>query len=173
MKTILAIVTKSPWPKGRIGRIERQDWYQTCVMASYMHRTILDSEVVVSSATRVDGADNEEEYYKKIMCSLNTPLVALGKGNETIVQLKLFKEMATTESAKLILLTTWSHYLRVLWLCWRQKVKAEIIAVKGIPRPTELITDIILTFVYPLVDICGLEKWFIRKVVNRRVKGKL
>lgn len=173
MKTILALVTKSPWPKGRVGKTHNQDWYQTCVTASHLQQKIKDSEVVVSSATTVLGAKQEEEYYIEAMKELDTPLITLGKGYETITQLKLFNEYTDEKSAKLILLTTWSHYPRIVWLCWRHRISCKIKVSKGLPRPWELLTDVAIFFPYILLDLLGLEGWFIGKVTKRRQSGKL
>jgi hypothetical protein len=173
MKTILALVTKSPWPQGRIGKINQQDWYQTCVLASLLHKKINNSEVIVSSAAKIKDAKQEEEYYIEAMKGLNTPLITLRKGYETITQLEIFKEYATERSAKLILLTTWSHYPRVKWVCLRHNIKCEVKFSKGLPRPWELFTDAVIFFPYIIISLIGLEKWFVKKVTKRRQSGKL
>ncbi|MEI6553928.1 MAG: hypothetical protein WCO09_05165, partial [bacterium] len=139
-------MTKSPWPKGRIGPVEKQDWFKTCVATSQMHQQITGSEVVITSSTKIVGADWEEGYYIKAMKSLGCPITTLGKGKESIAQLRLFQALAKEEKARLILIVTWSHYLRILWLCRRKRIRAKIVVAGGFPRPWELFTDIIMTF---------------------------
>lgn len=173
MKTIIGILTKSPHPKGRIGKVESQDWYIQCKQAALLHGKISNSQIVITSALQVKDALPEEKYYTDVLNHLGPNYISLGKGVETIEQLRIFKEYIEKNNSVLILLVTWTHFLRVKWLVYRVNLPiCKYIISWGIPRPKELITDIILTFVYPIIDLIGKGEWFRRRVVDRREGGK-
>jgi hypothetical protein len=172
MKTIIGILTKSPHPQGRVGPREKQDWYRQCVDVVELHRKIPESEIVVTSALHIKGARREEEYYTEAILSLGDSVIALEKGVETIEQIRVFKEYISVHEAKLILSVTFTHFLRVVWLCFRAQLTVTKYKVSwGIPRPKEFVTDIILTFLYPILDILGKGTWFMEKVQARRKEG--
>ena len=173
--TIYGIMPKSPWPQGRIGSEFMQDWYAQCTEAAeqvrkHKHRGI---EIVVSSETHVKGAEREDRYYRDALGHLGVIPTLLCKGTETESHICALGEYAATREADLVIIVTKAHYWRVRWICWRQGVKASLIKVAGWARPSELRSDWVLTFLYPIIDLCGLKGRFLQLVRTRRDSGKL
>lgn len=171
---ILAIVTKSPWPEGRYGPLEWQDWIRACIDAALWKKAMPKAQIVVPCATQPVVGPPEVEYYVQAFRGLGYEIEAIREGYETLAQIKIFGRLAKERNADLVLFTTWTHYPRVVWICWRCGVKArKFVVAWGIPRPREALTDLVNTFLYPALDLCGLQKWFKDKVIKRRLKGKL
>jgi hypothetical protein len=171
METIIGIISKSPHPIGRIGPTKYQDWYRQCIDVVKLNKKIPNSNIVLTSNLQINNARREEDYYSEIINGLSTNLITLNKGVETTEQLLVFKEYSLNK--KLILSVTFTHFFRVWWIA--KRIKLNVIKYKislGIPRPKELITDIILTFLYPIIDLMGYSKWFIENVIKRRNSGK-
>jgi len=173
-KTILGIVTKSPWPKGRRGSREKQDWYQTCIDAVCWKKVVQNAQIVVPCATQPTDGQREVEYYVQAVKELGGEIEAIDEGYETVAQIKIFGRLARERKSDLILFTTFTHYPRIAWICWWNKIPVKKLVVAwGIPRPREACTDLVLIFLYPMLDVLGLMDWFITKVINRRLEGKL
>jgi hypothetical protein len=174
MKSVIAILTKSPHPEGRKGLVVLQDWYKECKDAVFLHKNTPNSEIVITSAVHINGAEREEKYYVDVLKQLGEEnIVVLGKGLETTEQLEVFKKYVEEKKAKLILIVTWTHFLRVLWMAKRMEIPVYKYKVSlGLPRPKELITDFIMTFVYPIYDLSGEKEVLIHWVKNRREGGK-
>jgi hypothetical protein len=96
-------------------------------------------------------------------------IIVIEKTHETVEQIEIVTEYAKENNAKLIIISTFLHYLRVRWLC--RGFVVEHHGAFGIPRPREAVTDIILTLIFPVIDLIGKKKWFSEKVGMRRVKG--
>src|SRR5689334_10546083 len=141
-KSVIAILTKSPHPEGRKGRKDLQDWYKECKDAFSLYKNTPESEVVVTSAVKINGAKREEDYYREVLEEMGINAVYLNKGLETTEQLEVFKKYVEENKAKLILIVTWTHILRVLWVAKRMKIPVSKYKISlGLPRPRELITD--------------------------------
>lgn len=173
METIIGIVSKSPHPQGRIGPLRYQDWYRQCIDVVKLNKEIPNSQLLITSNLQVKGAKREEDYYSEIINSFGRELITLNKGVETTEQLQVFKEYMLNRDAVLIISVTSIHFFRVFWIAKRIKLNVYKYKITfGIPRPKELITDIILSFLYPIIDILGLNDFFINNVVKRRNSGK-
>ena len=94
-------------------------------------------------------------------------------GYETIGQVEYVGELAKQENANIIFISSLSHFPRVWWICKRAGIIAQHKIAFGIPRPTEIISDTALIFLYPIIDLFGMKKWFQRKLIQRRKEGKL
>lgn len=174
MNILIWPVAKNP-AMGRIGPKEWQDWYRGCAKAVKLERKLssLGHNVKIAVVSAVHIAGHVAEVYY-IMSALNE----LGARNvhkrlssyETIGEMESVRGIAQQENAKLIVISTFGHYLRVAWLI--RNMNAEHYIAFGLPRWRELITDAILTFLFPIIDSAGQRKWFLNKVVRRRISGK-
>lgn len=182
-RTIVVPVIKSPHYKGRIGPEKWQDWYRgikkaVCI-AKARHKE--GAEVLVLSNAQYSGQPHETDLYCGVLAKLGATtdvnLRVIREGYETTEQINRLFELAFGEKKELVFVSTFFHYPRVQWLIWRYKtaisVKVKHYAVFGIPRPREMITDIVLDALFPLIDIFGGRQWFLRAVNKRRIKGKL
>lgn len=181
-RTIVVPIPKSPHSKGRIGPEEWQDWYRGLKKAISIARSKDMAEVLILSNAQYSGQPHEVDLYygalAKLGATTDVNIRAIKEGYETIEQVDRSFKLAAEEKKELIFVSTWLHYLRVQWLIWRCKAVAPSVKVKhcivfGIPRPREMLSDIILTILFPLVDICGGRQFFLKAVNKRRIKGKL
>lgn len=181
-KTIVIPVAKSPHSKGRIGPEKWQDWFQGVKRAvSIAKRLGTGTEVLILSNAQYSGQQHEVDLYYEAFVGLGgrtgINIRVLREGYETIEQINRSFELAVTERKELVFISTFFHYLRVQWLIWRcktAKVKVKhYVVLFGIPRPREILTDIALTILFPLIDIFGGRRFFLKAVNRRRIKGKL
>lgn len=181
--TIVIPVAKSPHSKGRILPEEWQDWYRGIKKAVSIARQSEKGsvEVLVLSDAKYYGQPHEADLYYRALTKLGATIYVniriIREGYETIEQVNRSFELAAEEGKELIFVSTFFHYPRVQWLIWRCKttvpVKVRHCVAVGIPRPREAITDIILTLLFPLIDIFGGRRFFLKAVNKRRLKGKL
>ncbi|MBI2474669.1 MAG: YdcF family protein [Candidatus Taylorbacteria bacterium] len=130
-------------------------------------------DILVLSAVHIKGSRAEADYYVEALKKLGAQNVSIERrGFDTIGQLQIAKAIAAEKKADLIIISTATHYLRVRWLCITEAVKAKHYITSGIPRPREAITDIILTFLFPIIDILGLRKKYLALISTRRKSGK-
>lgn len=180
--TIIIPVTKSPHAKGRVGPEKWQDWYQGVKKAvSIAKRLGIRTEILILSNAQYTGQPHEADLYRKAIDKLGrigVNLRIMRKGQETIEQVKKSFYLAIKEDKNLIFVSTFFHYPRVQWLIWRYRHNIAAARVKhriafGIPRPREMLTDIVLALLFPLIDIFGGRQFFLKAVNRRRIKGKL
>ncbi|MGC9602345.1 MAG: ElyC/SanA/YdcF family protein [Minisyncoccia bacterium] len=169
-------LTKSPHFTGRYGPVEWQDWYRGLVKA----KTLLElykaqgvpAKILVLSAVQVTSEKSEVEIYTWALKKLGVDdgdIMVINKTQETIEQTEMVA-MFIKKGIQVVIISTWLHYLRVRWLC--RGLKAKHYIVWGIPRPREAITDIMLTVLFPPIDLCGGREWFLKKTRERRLAGK-
>ncbi len=178
---IIIPVTKGPHPQGRIGPLEWQDWYLQLVRTVSLSCE-MSAGILVISDVHIDGAEHEAYYYCDVLyqlgcspCSDFTKLEAgqyidLRECQETIGQMERVKEICHEYGFNPIFVSTWFHYFRVRWLT--RGMKATHYVSFGLPRLLEAITDMILTFAFPVIDLAGKRRWFQEKIVGRRESGK-
>ena len=174
MKFFVLPITKNP-AFGRVGQEELQDWYRGCARAVQIQRGLSsaghDAEIVVLSDVHIKGYRHEAEYYQDALKKLGAKNVrTIQQGQETVGQIEIILEIAKKEDAKLVVVSTFGHYLRLAWLLRGTDAQHE--TVFGLPRFRELITDGILTVLFPLIDLTVGREWFQNKVVHRRESGK-
>ena len=162
---------KSPWPEGRVGPREQQDWYRAAIKAGRMQASAPDSKILLVSATKVEGTKGDLFYYGELFDRSAPHVVSIEAGLETVTQLGAAEWAAKKAEAKLVVISTWLHYPRVRWLCRGKNFEHHW--VFGIPRLKEVKNDVLLIFLFPLIDILGLRAWFLRRVLERREGGKL
>lgn len=168
----VAVIVKSPRPtSGRIGRLQAQDWYQSCVLAA---RLTVDSEnafVFVASAFKAGG---DLEDYGGVLAARGCCPVPIPMGWETCSQIDAVLLSARLRGiTELHVVSTWLHTLRVRWYMRRSKINIIHHIAFVIPRPWEAVTDVILTFGAPIIDILGLRDRFLARMEARRKSGKL
>ncbi len=174
---IILILAKSPVPlKGRFGPRQIQDWFCSLYLGVLLSKENPNSKILITSKFETPDGGKEinayEETLKKDFGITNA--ILLQEGSETVGQLVAGLEYATKNDASLMIVSTLLHAPRVVYLCWKDKIKADIsISFFGLPRPKEATTDIILTFIFPIIDLLGKRAWFLEKLSNRRNSGKL
>lgn len=174
MKTIIVPLTKSAWMKGRIGKMEKQDWFLGLKKALILRDTITDSEVIIVSNVKIPYQPSEIEMYRMAAKKLGAEKIRMvSECFDTISQIDWSFQTAKKENGRLIFISTWTHWLRVQWILLRlkQRVVKHLICW-GRPRPRELLTDLILTFLFPMIDMLGMRKKFLDTVKKRRLAGK-
>jgi hypothetical protein len=172
MMKIVAILPKNPYPKGRFGLLRYQDWYRQCKLAVDASLE-LDASIVTSSSFQREGCQSDNDCYSEAVRSLGGQITTLSKGGETFSQLLSMVGYAREESARLVLVVTWTHYLRARWICWRENIPAEFIVAWGIPLPRDIPTDVVMLVLYPVLDLLGLKNLFVERLNKRRSSGKL
>lgn len=175
MKVFVAIIPKSPLPQqGRIGGITKQDWYKTCLLAKSISVKYSNCPIYISSAFQNEGV-MEADFYQNTLENIATPAVIIKgyDGMETVGHLGSIFDFAKRQELTPIIICTYLHAPRVNFISSRFKYGYELLSASGRPRPKEAITDIILTFLFPLIYYAGKEKWFIKKTTGRRQEGKI
>ena len=174
MKYLIFPLTKNP-AFGRFGPVKMQDWYRTCVRAVSLERQLItdgnEAEIIVLADVHYKGYRHETEYYTEALMALGAKNVrTIKQCYETIGQIEFVIQLATKEQSKLIVISTFAHYLRAARLLKGRAVYHHI--AFGLPRISELATDAILTFLFPVLDLMGGREWFKNKVIARRKTGK-
>ena len=171
-KYFIVPITKSPHKRGRLGPVELQDWYQGVKKAVSLLKQIPDSKILIVSDVHIDGEEHEADIYVRALRGLGVggeDMVVVKDCYETIGQVDMIKKIAKEQSYKLIFISTFLHFPRV-WLLARGMNVKHYLAL-GLPRPREAITDIILSFLFPIIDVLGGRVWFQKKVLHRRKEG--
>lgn len=169
---LIVPITKSPHSKGRIGPVKMQDWYRGLAKAVLLQRKFVGSKILILSNVHIRGEEHEADIYTRALYDFGVKeenLLVIKDCYETIGQIDVIKQVAKEANYKLIFVSTWLHFGRVWWLTRGMKIKHYI--AFGIPRPRESLTDIILTFMFPIIDILGKKEWFRKKVIIHREQG--
>ena len=155
-----------------------QDWYRGCVKAARLQQRLMKSgdtcSIVVTTDVHLNGCWHDAQYYARALRKSGAVKYQFTwNGYETIGELEAAKGFAASQGAQLIVVTTFAHYLRVAYLMRKAGIRAKHYCAFGLPRWKEMVTDVILTFAFPLIDLCGKREWFVRLVVARRKTGKM
>ncbi|OGZ43903.1 MAG: hypothetical protein A3J55_00525 [Candidatus Ryanbacteria bacterium RIFCSPHIGHO2_02_FULL_45_17b] len=176
-ETLIVPLTKSPHPRGRIGPTRWQDWFRGLRRAVTIAKVIPNAEILILSNVRVANQPHEADLYSEALAEMGViSFRVIRECYETIEQINYSIDLAIQERKNLIFVSTFLHYLRVEWLILthpdRKLVEVKHYSVLGIPRPKEALTDIVLTVLFPLIDLVGGRQWFLRAVNSRRLTGK-
>ncbi len=180
MKTVILVLTKGPH-RTRFGPEHWWDWKRQCRLAVELYRKYPDAVVLLPSAVHITGHKSEIELYREefkrdgLLESTKNPdgrnaLVLEPVEQETVGQIKRGYQFADTLGMRLVVVSTWCHYLRVRYLCRGMGVTHKI--AWGIPNPVEAVTDCILAVVFPLLDLFGAGKRFQKWAIKHRESGK-
>lgn len=161
---------KSPNPKGRVGPKKWQDWYRSCLKAT---RIAQDGDVILVVSQFVETDFDEVRHYASMLrvhCGSRISVRVLREGFETCGQIDA--AALRIASKPCVVVCSLPHWPRVWWLThlkpnWTRKI------VIGIPRPRELVTDLVFIVVFPIIDMFGGREWWLRRANQRREKGKL
>jgi len=169
---LICPITKSPHSQGRVGPEKYQDWYRICAITARLASRLPNSEVLIISAFRFKNGASEIEIYRAALnkMGVKNPII-LEKGLETTEQVEIAVSEAEKRNKQAIIVSSFLHYPRIRWISRKEKALHRMVV--GIPRPKEAITDIILIFVFPIIDLLGWRGKFKQKLEKRRKKGKL
>lgn len=170
---IILPLPKSAHPSGRVGPIEVQDWYRGLVKATLLLEKYRPAKILVLTAFHAVGEEPEMAIYLSALKRLGVDkndIIVIEKARETIEQIEISTNYVKENNAELVIVSTFLHYLRVRWLCRGLNIEHHI--AFGVPRPYEAVTDIILTVIFPIIDLLEKKKWFSEMVGKRRAKGK-
>jgi len=175
-ETLMIPLTKSPHSQGRIGPVRLQDWYRGLKRAVSITKRI-PSEILVLSNVKVTNQPHEADLYSEALVQMGVvSFRVIRECYETIEQINYSIDLAIQERRNLIFVSTFLHYPRVQWLILTHPdiklVKVKHYGALGVPRPREAFTDIVLTILFPLIDLLGGRRWFLRAVNRRRSSGK-
>ncbi len=168
-KYILPLL-KSPNPAGRVGPRRWQDWYVSCYRATLLAQGSNTIVLVVSGF--IESHFDEAECYKKALEESGVAnIVLIREGMETIGQLESALGRLNWDDS-LTVIASLPHWPRVWWLTHHDaRVQRQIVV--GIPRPKELVTDLILAIAFPMIDSIGLRGWWLGRIESKRAKGKI
>lgn len=174
---VIAILPKSPRPlKGRFGSKRVQDWYKACVVAAVLLRRkeASGSVILVSSEVEIDGQPEILDYETALqeLGVRKVDRLFLRHGFETVTHLEMAANFAWWVGKPLVIVCTWTHYPRVKYICFTNKITAEVEVAYGRPRPKEMVTDLLLTVLFPIIDLFHLRHRFLMKVEGWRQQGK-
>ena len=122
---------------------------------------------------QVAGEDSEADSYLWALHKIGVPserIRVIRKGYETVEQLTVARDIRETEHKELVVISTFLHYPRVRWIA--RGLQATHHSVVGVPHPAEALTDILLTVLFPLIDMLGGRARFVKLVRRRRMAGK-
>lgn len=171
--SMYGIVVKSPWAAGRWGQRSGQDWYRQCVIATRWADPQKDV-IAVYSANMLPGTSTPEvDLYQQAVKEIDGRDVDVAaRGTETVSHICALAEHAHELQTDLVLVTTWTHWLRVRYIAHRYGIRARFLTAWGLPRPRELVTDAFLAILYPLICMLGRERAFLDGLEQRRQSGK-
>lgn len=170
-KYLIVPIVKSPnMDSGRFGPIHLQDWHAGLMTAIKLHRKYEFSEIAVITDFSNGGLHEADIYNNILKENKITTHKIYREGLETISQVEAAKRIANELGFELILVSTFLHFPRVKYYAGKNVTH---VSAWGIPRLKEILRDISMIFLAPIIRISGLEKRFVDKVTNRRSKGIL
>lgn len=188
---IIMAMSKSAWPEGRVGKREEQDWFLVVEEAKnrlleHRKRGIKAVIVAVTGMKPLTSTQPEIYFYEEALLSFDLvkgeDFILFSNGIDTITQLhEAFWFVNLWKDAHLEIVCTKLHFFRVVWLCfWDKKLlngskKVHCYTPKkfGKPRVEEIVNDLVMMFIIPMIDVFGLREHFLNYVSKRRACGKL
>ena len=173
-------IAKSNWPEGRVGPEKLQDSYRIIKVAVNFVKNETVDKLLIFSAFKT-------KHVKKIEldCMIDTckfeklpegKMIVRSVGYDTISVIQYAIDVCKDDSADLLIVSSQFHYPRIRWITSRMDTKGVLVTHKmvwGITRPQETLTDILLIFIYPVIDLFGFSLWFTNHMKIRRDKGCL
>ena len=169
---LIVPLTKSPH-SGRSESLNEQDWYKGLQKALEIFEP--GDKILIISDVQIAGEKHEADIYFDTLINLGADasnIETIRAGEETVGQIHVADREATQRDIKLVFIVTATHYSRVKWIVWFDNIDAVVIKVGGLPRKSERLTDFILTFLFPIIDILSLRSTFLKKVIEKRSEGK-
>lgn len=171
-------INKVPYPQRRLfpKKREWQNWYRIDERVALWSKRYPDAKVPILTSFKLAGEiEPESAIHARTLAELGVrPELLRFEDNilDTIDQVdRLRKIVAEDGSEILVVVCDPLQFLRVRWLCRDLKFKYEI--VWGLPNMQELVTDLLLAIIFPIVDTLGYGKKFSDWSRSRRLKGKV
>ncbi len=175
MDELIVPLTKSPLPfKGRVGKLEDQDWFVTCQLAVERLRKSPRSKIAIISDVEIPGAGHEAHHYLQTFTKMGVSdgqILFIKAEHETIGQIERALIEASRRNMRLMFISSALHYPRVRWLTLGKNVSHRV--VYGTPRPKEALTDLLLAVAFPVLDLLGFRRKFQEMTRKRRLSGKI
>lgn len=174
-KYLLVPIPKSPY--FRVGPDEWQDWHRqvrrTIAIARRLRDKGAEVSVIILSSFQSKGRSSEIEIYTKAFHDLAPGLDVRSykETNDTLGQVERSFELADQLGAKLVFISAWMQYPRVLYLARGRK--ALHYGTFGIPSPIFAFIDPLSIILQPIIILLGLGSYFQRMTVRRREKGTI
>ncbi len=173
---IIAIIVKSPFPEGRIGTEEEQDWYQSLVLAAALARRYQSEYprfLIVTAFKRKGSAESEAQTYDRVLDKLapEFPRTFIQKGFETIEQIDHIRRYGDAHVEKLFIVSTRFHYRRVRYLA-RGIRAVHVRSMLGRPRPSEVKIDLLLGILTPLIASRWVRPHYLAWLTRLRQQGE-
>lgn len=133
-----------------------------------------DHILVVTAFRTPDGT--EEEHYRAAFAELGVrddKLTVIARGLETVEEIEMAASFAHKRGDELMIVFTFTHGLRVPFLCAWRHVKARGYAAWGLPRLMDLIVDPVLGLYFPLFCFFGSDRAFLNNLKRKRRAGEL
>lgn len=170
---LLIPIPKSPYY--RLGPLRWQDWHRqverTIAIARDLQRSGNRAEIAILSRFEPKGESSERELYLRLFNELAPELSVIGYKEtiDTVEQVERSFGLGAEKGARIIFVSTWMHYPRVIYLAHGRK--AGHYGAFGLPSPIFALIDPLAMIFQPLAMACGLGGFFGRLTAERRDKG--
>ncbi len=178
-------LSKSSWIEGRIGKEKYQDYFQIVKKSIYLinknkKNETLDKILLLSDfkskKAEKSELDNMINICDKFKVDIEN-LIIEKYGYDTLSQLRYTFDFCKKNNNDLTIISSLTHYPRVVWISWKlnkkYKIKYKNKIGFGIPRIHDVVYDIVLIFIYPIIDLLGYSEKFSSIIQRRRNKGFL
>lgn len=170
MKYIINVLPKYPMPE-RFGPLNWADWYRQCRKTVELQKDLAAcghaAEILLISDGQFGAWRHETEYYEEVLRELGGERIRIIRDcYETVMQVRKAARIAEEEKKRLIVVATWTHYLRAAWLLIGSG--AELQGVFGVPYAQYALADLALTVLYWPIKLFGLEPAYLRYAEKRR-----
>lgn len=173
-------LSKSSWIEGRIGPEKYQDYYRIVkISIDFLNSNNVNKIILLSDFKSKQAKKSEMENMIDICNKYNInreKLYIKEYGYDTLSQIKFTIDLCVEASQNILIISSLTHYPRVRWIAWRvnkNRIKIKHKVGLGIPRIRDVIFDIGLIFIYPLLDLLGFSNHFTKHIKVRRDKGYL
>lgn len=173
-------LSKSSWIEGRIGQEKYQDYYRIVKIAiDFLNDNKVDKIILLTDFKSNKAIKSELQNIIDICNKYRfdkEKLYVKEYGYDTLSQVKYTLDLCIKDKQDLLIVSSFTHYPRVRWIAWRMNKNKINIKHKigwGIPRLSDVVFDIVLIFIYPIVDLLGYSDSFTKHMKIRRDKGYL
>jgi vancomycin permeability regulator SanA len=174
-------LSKSSWIEGRIGPEKYQDCFRLIkISIDLLNKNKIEKILLLTDFKSKQSEKSELEYITEICKRFNVAdnnLHIEKYGYDTLSQVNFALDLSNKNNSQLLIISSALHYPRVMWIAHRlnKKYKVKVIhkVAWGIPRPRDILFDIALIFLYPILDMLGFSEWFTKHIKIRRDKGYL
>jgi hypothetical protein len=173
-------LSKSTWIEGRIGPEKYQDYFLIVKKSINLLKNKSGQILLLSDFKSKQAKNSELENMINICKSFNvneSRIIVKKYGYDTLSQIEFSLDLCKETKNDILIISSLLHYPRVRWITYRINKKYNIYVehkmALGIPRVNDLVFDIVLMFVYPVIDMFGYSEKFTNHMKIRRDKGYL